>query len=630
MKSGYRLRKKGILTVWIWILTIGSYAQSGYFTAFAVNPKKTPDSLLVNWHGATDLKSRYDATVALCRFHESTGFADSVLYYAQSFTRHLEENEDQNANAGIAYITVINLFIADAYKSVGLLEEATRYYLENVQKLENSQAPELMRSRTGLADVYYLKNDLTRAATTYDDLLRKKDLHPDIKSHILFQLGSIALKKDSTSSARDFFETVLAYYDSTGNTKKALSARLNLGIAAEKDGGTDTAFRYYDEVKEQAQNNNFYDLYISAGQRIADLFIREKEYQNAEMLLTMVYTNAIQWGNLDAQLNALRSLEHIYIERGDYKNAYGVMSQFIGVSREKDAMENKREVREMEVKYQTAQKEKEILLKENQISKQRSFKYMILVGFVIALIPILGLLYVYYQKLQTQSRFNAMLEEASQQKISNMLQEKELAILKASVEGELKERNRISRELHDSIGGSLAAIKMRLSESGLANLGDLLNRVDEAYQQVREVSHNLSSPYFANSVFTEVLNGYLDNFRKPGMDIGLNTYPEEAINNLPTPVKTELFKIIQELMTNSLKHARADTIDIQLTEIDDSVKLMFEDNGMGFDHHKAFPGLGLSNIKNRVQMLQGNLVIDSKKGRGTIFDIDIPLKTADT
>ncbi len=616
------LTRTRLLLLCLWIQA-GGMAQESYFTAFAINPAKTPDSLTIKWNDAASPQAKFNAVTALCRFHESTGLYDSVLYYGELFNRQVGDMDIPPSDRD-AYTATVNLFIGNAYKNKGLPDEAMRYYLRNVEQLESSDDPVLIKSRIGMTDVYYYKNDSARASASYDALLKDRRIDEDSRHHILFQLGNMNMERDSLEPAADFFETAMNYYAETGQTKKALAAKLNLGIVAEKRGSADSAYMYYEQVKDEAREHNHYDLYIAAGQNIADLMIKEKEYKSAEMLLAMVYANTMQWNIPEAQLRVLSSLEKVFLAQKDYQNAYGIMTQYVGVSKEMAALQNKKEVSELEIKYETAQKEKELLLKEQQISKQRGFKYMILAGFVVTLIPVMGLLYVYYQKLQTQSRLNATLEEASQHRISHMLQEKELELLKASVEGELKERSRVSRELHDSIGGSLAAIKMRLSEPG-ADITDILSRVDQTYQQVREISHNLASPHFANSVFTEVLRGYLDNFQKPGLTISLNAYPEEAINQLPIHIKAELYKIVQELTTNSLKYAHASTIDVQITEVDEYVKLMFEDNGAGFNPDQPSSGLGLINIRNRVEALSGSLVIDSKKGRGTIFDVEVPL-----
>ncbi|MDH7448348.1 sensor histidine kinase [Aquimarina sp. 2201CG14-23] len=85
-----------------------------------------------------------------------------------------------------------------------------------------------------------------------------------------------------------------------------------------------------------------------------------------------------------------------------------------------------------------------------------------------------------------------------------------------------------------------------------------------------------------------------------------------------------MFKIIQELLTNTLKHAKADQIDIYLNQYQTSLQLLFEDNGIGFDANNMTEGIGFKNIRNRLNPLSGTLMIDSTKDRGTLINIEIP------
>ena len=87
----------------------------------------------------------------------------------------------------------------------------------------------------------------------------------------------------------------------------------------------------------------------------------------------------------------------------------------------------------------------------------------------------------------------------------------------------------------------------------------------------------------------------------------------------------ELFKIIQELMTNTLKHAEAKNVDIHLSLIEEELSLLFEDNGKGFHVSDQSDGIGFRNIKNRIQELSGSFHVDSKGNRGTVISLEIPI-----
>ncbi|MNS72494.1 Oxygen sensor histidine kinase NreB [compost metagenome] len=245
------------------------------------------------------------------------------------------------------------------------------------------------------------------------------------------------------------------------------------------------------------------------------------------------------------------------------------------------------------------------------------------------MIPIIALLFQFYKRFKIQHLLNIKQNEISSQKINSILKEQELELIKASISGQDKERQRISQELHDSIGGNLAAIKLQvnhLNSSNFSNIQKISLQLDETYQQVRNLSHTLLPKKFSQNKFLEVLESYLSNISEASkIKISYIPYPKKEINELDEIIQFEIFKIIQELLTNTIKHAKASEIEIQLNYIENIFNLLFEDNGIGFQTENNSKGIGLINLENRIKKLNGSLVIDSKQKRGTIFNIEIPI-----
>ena len=353
------------------------------------------------------------------------------------------------------------------------------------------------------------------------------------------------------------------------------------------------------------------------------------------MVLSSAYVNAVQWNKLKLQEDVIMVLKDLKVANKDYKNAYNLMTQYLSISNQILKTQNKKVVQELEIKYQTLQKEKEILalkesqlLKEGEIEKQRTIKKAFLIGFLVVLFPVVGLLFVYFQKLKTQIALNKSQEEVNSQKVYGLMKEQELNLIKATMEGQDKERQRLARELHDSIGGNLASIKLQLSNTSESDKQkvNIIKQVDETYNQVRDFSHNLTPKKFQKNPITELIREYVHNVSN-GSDsnISFHPYPESEIDKLEPYLTEELFKIVQELLTNSLKHAKAKNIDIYINKNDDVIQLLFEDDGLGFDTNKTTEGIGIKNIKNRLKSLSGKLFIDSMLGRGTVVTIEIPV-----
>ena len=168
---------------------------------------------------------------------------------------------------------------------------------------------------------------------------------------------------------------------------------------------------------------------------------------------------------------------------------------------------------------------------------------------------------------------------------------------------------------------------MQLSKQ--AGLETVVRQVDATYHQVRDLSHDLVPQQFSNTGFAALITGYIRQFDVPGSAaITFHAFPVGEIDRIGTSQKVEIYKIIQELITNAQKHSRASKVEIQLTKLDGTLKLLFEDNGRGFSVDTVKHGFGFRNIRERLQLFNGVFSIDSFPSKGTVIDIEIPLHEA--
>ena len=210
-------------------------------------------------------------------------------------------------------------------------------------------------------------------------------------------------------------------------------------------------------------------------------------------------------------------------------------------------------------------------------------------------------------------------------------QQKEITKLEALIDGEENERKRIAQELHDGLNGDLSAIKYRLStleDSCLSaihneNLIRIINMVDESCDQVRSISHNLMPASILEYGLVESIREYCLKINSSGnFKIDFQTFG----GNLSFIKKTEtvIYRIIQELVTNILKHAKATEAIIQFNHRDEELFITVEDNGIGFDTSKIYEGIGHKNIQTRIDFLNAQINVDSTT-KGTSYTILIDL-----
>jgi len=206
--------------------------------------------------------------------------------------------------------------------------------------------------------------------------------------------------------------------------------------------------------------------------------------------------------------------------------------------------------------------------------------------------------------------------------------------LNALIIGAENERKRIARELHDGACVNLAAINMKMDmlREALADTPDLALRtlniaedLDTTYRELRGISHDLMSKALEKKGLSAALEELAVRIRQaqPGLEVQIfSNYPLEEISGLG---KIHLYRIVQELLGNVLKHAKAQHINIQLIEHAGDLLLTAEDDGQGFDPKAiASEGIGLSNIRTRAEVLRAIMHLDSSPGKGTFVSVEIP------
>lgn len=209
------------------------------------------------------------------------------------------------------------------------------------------------------------------------------------------------------------------------------------------------------------------------------------------------------------------------------------------------------------------------------------------------------------------------------------IQRKKLENLQAVVLGEEQERRRLAKDLHDGIGVLLTSIRMRLSNfedtvDDQESYHQSLEQIDKACTEVRRVSHNLSPASLEKLGLEEAILDLADQINLSS-DLEMSTKVEWTASKLNSEDEVLVYRIIQELINNSLKYAEASKLMLSITEAHESIKLDYSDNGKGFDKQKIKPGIGLKSIASRLDILKGKMSYISQLGKGTHFEISIPI-----
>lgn len=317
----------------------------------------------------------------------------------------------------------------------------------------------------------------------------------------------------------------------------------------------------------------------------------------------------------------------IYKETGKMDSAYFYLDKSIRTEIKLDGKRQRTQASLLAIENQTEKLKLDKLQLDNR--RKTNQNYLIL---AISLLLIGGLTALFLQKNTTKKRQLAEQEALlKQERVDNLLKEQELVSIDAMIAGQEKERQRVANELHDDLGSLMATIKLHFDNSKVSKKDPALQNaqklLEEAYQKVRSMAHSKNSGVMSDQ-------GLLPAIKKMAQVITDTNALEVVVeafgmgDRLENSLELNLFRMVQELVANTIKHAEASKVSIQLTQHEDNLNIIIEDNGKGFDRSKvdtSKTGMGLTTIEKRVEHLEGNFTVDSVLGNGTSILIDIPV-----
>lgn len=292
-----------------------------------------------------------------------------------------------------------------------------------------------------------------------------------------------------------------------------------------------------------------------------------------------------------------------------------------------------RQINELRTLYETEKKDNEIAV-QNVTLKMRTFQrdFFMVILFFLALLFIAAILFV-RQRQKSIAQLAAKNEEISKQKISSILKDQELKSINSMLAGQEKERHRIAEDLHDKLGSTLVAAKLHFNaiKSSLNENNEqykkAISLIDQAVDDTRNIAHNMLSGVLTKFGLVAALNDLKETVEGTGQ-IKMTVMTNKLDERLNGEIELNLYRIIQELVSNILKHAEASEIIVQLNRHRSELSLTVEDDGLGFNLKAVRSkrvGSGLMNVESRVGKMDGELHIDSGKENGTTISIEIPM-----
>ncbi|RYG02862.1 MAG: tetratricopeptide repeat protein, partial [Chitinophagaceae bacterium] len=426
-----------------------------------------------------------------------------------------------------------------------------------------------------------------RYARMAETILSKSNSRSDLGT-VYNSIGQIFYEQKKYDEAMDYYDRSLAIRKDMNDQLGIASCYKNIGVC-------------YGKLQEFDKANSYLNRAIAVFKRIdARDYLRDAHVQQAKLFE--------EQKNLGGSLLALK--ESTKIKDSIYSR------------------ETTDRINELEIQYQTEKKAQQIVLlnKENKIQKLTVQNRNITIGIVagVLLLSVLGGFMFYNRyKLRQENRLQETI--IKQQDLST----------KAVLQAEETERQRISSELHDGLGQMFSAVKLNLSgiiddikfknDQSSSVFMKTLDLVDESCKEVRVISHQMAPNVLLRSGLATAVRDFIDKIDARKLEVKLETVGLK--DRLDTNVESVLYRVIQEIVNNVIKHAGANKLDIQLIREEDGVNIMIEDNGKGFDTAivERAEGMGLKNIRSRISYLKGSVDFSSAPGKGTLVAIYVPL-----
>ena len=439
---------------------------------------------------------------------------------------------------------------------------------------------------------------------TYLNLVSNYCYKPDSKSAKVYldRANNILLKFKDSQHLSNYYYQESMYYTTREEYDMALLS-LEKGIEL---------------AKEKKQFKLLHMLYF----RVYNVFLMQKDYLKARNQLEQILNENIlskEPVNRKITFSQLAAVNEVL---GDYKQAFNWMKKASVLSDSLQQQKILEKMNELEIIHKSSEKQEQIKKLEREkseselINKNKNLRITILAVALLLSLIIAFLIYLTYKK---QQKINKQINLNHKQELLYIEKERKYEATQAILQGEEQERQRIAQDLHDSMGGMLANIKMTVSTMNLDKAAEIGRKIDATILEMRRISRNLMPETLKNLGLEIALRELCESMSQKNFTIQFEAY--NLAENITFQTQLALYRITQEAISNVIKYAQADIVIVQISQNEDTLILTIEDDGIGFEKSEMAYGLGLKNIENRTRLINGSFDIVTEKGNGTTLNI---------
>jgi two-component system, NarL family, sensor kinase len=557
--------------------------------------------------------------------------ATTFLTKALNISKQLIEDEPDN-NIYKRSISEVYLCFGQIHFYNSQYDQAINDFIKAVKLLEEIGDEHGAGSAlSNISVVYEALNDFSTAIEYNRKALSiaKKNNDNELLVHISNNICVDFIRVSEYDSAYYYISTSIQFNEAKENEADLQMNYLNLARIFKEISIYDSAIFYLNKSEKISTELNYIVGLIDVNYMLGAVYLNKKDYSNAEKHLKKSIKLAKGAGISNSVMNANGKLSNLYKEIGNYKMAY---EYFVAQSHISDSifdLESKEHIANLETKYQSEKKEEEIkyLLEKTELQRVKSNTNLyIFISVIIILILVIVLIIISYRSFKLK-------QLAEKQKIQ---QKTEREILDAVIETENKERKRFAEDLHDGLGVLLSTLRLYINEIGDSTTkSDRKNiivqsttLIDDAITNARNISNNIMPASIKDSGLEVAIKSAADKINSSG-NIVVDVKSLNFKKHYKISIAITLYRILTEMLNNTLKHGNASQIKIVLTEKSNKLLVTYTDDGNGFDYESEIrsssKGIGLDNMISRVNSIGGKCSIQSSPGKGFSAAIDVPM-----
>ncbi len=572
--------------------------------------------------------------VLFCRLQR---FDDAKLYLEKSLSLANQQNDIRGKSR--AYLNLGNMYYFKSYPTT-----AIEYYIKG------AELKKTLGDEAGIAKINNNIGAIYKDQDRFEESLKYfqkstnyyKEANDSIQlAESWINMATVKILQGKPEEGLGLIKQSIEILEISDADDVLMMANINLGFAYSEMGLQDKAIDILTIAMNSAENYNDYYSIVTINNLFGACYFHQGNYITALPYYEKSLEMAQEIGLVTEQKKALFGLYEAEQKLGHFERSLSLFEHYVALNDTLTNINATNRISELQEKYNNSQNEHEIsnlnvenraIKAENSLkSNQLYYSFLVLIlGFMVLLLVII----FFYQRSKRQKKELKFEKENHSRRINSLLDQHEIGMLETEVITQQEERKKLAKDIHDNLGSYLTVLRFQheltsteSSEIALKNHHKKTAAlIEKACIELRSISHQLAVGEGVEFNLIPSIKQLISSIESTSQfSVEFNTFIDQA--SLTKIAERNLYKIIQELFSNVLKHAEASEVTLQINQSNEEVMVLMEDNGRGFNlTEPSSEGIGLKNIQQRVKQLNGRVEFNSQKDHGVSVVIVVPIE----